>query len=66
MDSAIPFAVLLVFNNTILVDDGRGIWHGWFVIVPIVCYSCFVVSSNSGYGYGLFNGICYCLLLTHF
>eukprot|EP00555_Chaetoceros_dichaeta_P012134 CAMPEP_0198258792 /NCGR_PEP_ID=MMETSP1447-20131203/8120_1 /TAXON_ID=420782 /ORGANISM="Chaetoceros dichaeta, Strain CCMP1751" /LENGTH=1362 /DNA_ID=CAMNT_0043946001 /DNA_START=42 /DNA_END=4130 /DNA_ORIENTATION=+ len=40
---AIPFAVLLVFNDSILVDNERsGIWDGWYIIVPIVCYSCFV------------------------
>jgi len=39
---AIPFAVLLVFNETILVEDASPIWHGWYIIVPLVCYVCFI------------------------
>jgi len=40
---AVPFAVLLVFNNSILIDSSSTFgWRGWFIIVPLLSYLCFV------------------------
>ncbi len=41
---AIALSILLVFNNSITIQNSPLRWYGWYFLVPVVCYILFVVS----------------------